>query len=237
MNTKRLFDCTRLWVGLLLATFLLASGCAGDDGAPGAGGSPGPDGISCWDLNENGVGDLPDEDINGDGVVDVLDCQPPPGAGIIPGVNTAFDSITEVATSATASGAYDAVSDFSYDAATESITLTAGSVPFGGLYVRITGDATLGGVTSSYTVYTFIPSNADTVAANELTSLAVGHVAEGTAADFAAAVDLVAADTVGVDSASITAPSTEADRDPAVRASMIAISNEFANAGFIAAGG
>jgi len=235
MNTNRLFDCTRLWVGLLLATFLLASGCDGDDGvagAAGAAGPPGADGISCWDLNENGIAD-PEEDINGDGVVDVLDCQPPPSAEVIPGVNTALDSITEVATSATASGTYDAVSDSTYDVTTETITLAAGSVPFGGLFVRITGNATLGGVTSSYTVYTFVASNNDRVAANELTSLAVGHIAEGTAVDFAAAVDLVAADTLGVDSASITAPNTEADRDPAVRASMIAISNEFENAGFV----
>ena len=59
------------------------SGCEGDDGAPGADGAPGTagldgsdgsDGFSCWDLNENGVGDIPDEDINGDGVVDVADC-------------------------------------------------------------------------------------------------------------------------------------------------------------------
>jgi mono/diheme cytochrome c family protein len=219
----------------VLVLGLLISGCDGDDGAAGAAGAagpPGPPGISCWDLNENGVGD-PEEDINADGMVDVLDCGPPPSAEIIPGVNTAFDSITEVATSATASGAYDPVSDSAYDAGTETITLAAGSVPFGGLFVRITGDATLGGVTSSYTVYTFVASNADSVAANELTSLAVGHVAEGTAADFAAAVDLVAADTLGVDSASITAPNTEADRDSAVRASMIAVSNEFENAGFV----
>ena len=69
------------------AVFLLAliaglglSGCDGDDGAAGAtgaagvNGSDGSAGISCWDLNQNGIGDLPDEDINGDGVVDVLDC-------------------------------------------------------------------------------------------------------------------------------------------------------------------
>jgi hypothetical protein len=234
MRIAKILGATYATVILVLS--LLTSGCDGDDGAAGAAGAagpPGPPGISCWDLNENGIGDLPDEDINGDGVVNVLDCQPPPSAGIIPGVNTAFDSITEVAASAAASGTYNAVSGSTYDAATETITLAAGSVPFGGLYVRITGDATLGGVMSSYTVYTFVESNADSVAANELTSLAVGHVAEGTAADFAAAVDVVAADTLGVDSASITAPSTEADRDPAVRASMIAISNEFENAGFV----
>lgn len=38
----------------------------------------GTDGISCWDLNGNRVND-PEEDINGDGVFDALDCQGPPG--------------------------------------------------------------------------------------------------------------------------------------------------------------
>jgi hypothetical protein len=33
----------------------------------------GPPGYSCWDLNENGIAD-PEEDLNLDGVVDVLDC-------------------------------------------------------------------------------------------------------------------------------------------------------------------
>ncbi len=63
----------------LLSTCLLAitlAGCEGDDGAPGADGvdgAAGIDGFSCWDLNENGVAD-PDEDLNGDGVVDTQDC-------------------------------------------------------------------------------------------------------------------------------------------------------------------
>jgi len=59
----------------LMASFGL-SGCDGDDGAPGATGTgaDGSAGISCWDLNQNGIGDLPDEDVNGDSVVDVLDC-------------------------------------------------------------------------------------------------------------------------------------------------------------------
>ena len=35
----------------------------------------GPRGLSCWDLNENGIAD-PDEDFNQDGVVDVRDCRP-----------------------------------------------------------------------------------------------------------------------------------------------------------------
>ena len=72
------------FVGLVLSLFLAFSiaGCEGDDGAPGADGADGvngidgangADGVACWDLNSNGVGD-PEEDLNGDGVVDVLDC-------------------------------------------------------------------------------------------------------------------------------------------------------------------
>ena len=38
-------------------------------------GEQGPPGISCWDLDEDGVADS-DEDLNKDGVVDVLDCRP-----------------------------------------------------------------------------------------------------------------------------------------------------------------
>ena len=37
-------------------------------------GLPGEDGISCWDLNQNGSKDAA-EDVNDDGAVDVLDCQ------------------------------------------------------------------------------------------------------------------------------------------------------------------
>ncbi len=63
--------------GIFLALTLV--GCEGDDGAPGRDGTDGTDGtdgaagVSCWDLNENGVGD-PAEDLNGDGNVDVVDC-------------------------------------------------------------------------------------------------------------------------------------------------------------------
>ncbi|MDH3615498.1 MAG: tetrathionate reductase family octaheme c-type cytochrome [Gammaproteobacteria bacterium] len=72
-------------VFILLAFLASAglSGCEGDDGSTGpagvagtdgSDGADGSDGINCWDLNQNGIGDLPDEDINGDGVVDVSDC-------------------------------------------------------------------------------------------------------------------------------------------------------------------
>ena len=35
----------------------------------------GGNGIHCWDLNGNGIGDVTTEDINGDGGVDVVDCR------------------------------------------------------------------------------------------------------------------------------------------------------------------
>ncbi len=40
---------------------------------------PGSDGVNCWDLNGNGLGD-PEEDANGDGAFDVLDCAGEPGS-------------------------------------------------------------------------------------------------------------------------------------------------------------
>ena len=64
---------------LVLGLGLGLAGCEGDDGADGMDGVAGADGAdgapgqACWDLNNNGIGD-PDEDINGDGVVDVYDC-------------------------------------------------------------------------------------------------------------------------------------------------------------------
>lgn len=66
----------------LLFAFALGAGlagCEGSDGAAGTDGATGADGVdgaagqACWDLNNNGVGDA-EEDINGDGAVDVYDC-------------------------------------------------------------------------------------------------------------------------------------------------------------------
>jgi octaheme c-type cytochrome (tetrathionate reductase family) len=59
--------------GLGLAGCEGSDGAAGNDGTNGADGADGAAGQACWDLNNNGIGD-PDEDINGDGVVDVYDC-------------------------------------------------------------------------------------------------------------------------------------------------------------------
>lgn len=80
----------RLAAILALVVAFGAAGCGGDDGDDGAPGPQGPagadgsDGVACWDLNANGVGD-PDEDLNGDGMVDVLDCNPAAGAGLVIG--------------------------------------------------------------------------------------------------------------------------------------------------------
>jgi hypothetical protein len=47
-------------------------GIQGPEGEQGVQGNPG---LACWDLNGNGEPDLPDEDTNGDGVVNILDCK------------------------------------------------------------------------------------------------------------------------------------------------------------------
>ncbi len=70
--------------GLLFAAVavLALQGCDGDDGSTGAQGPTGPDGPfgqACWDLNNNNIGDLPEEDTNGDGVVNTDDCRSPVG--------------------------------------------------------------------------------------------------------------------------------------------------------------
>ncbi len=64
------------WALMVVSLFTLGlAGCDdGSDGRDGQDGATGAAGQACWDLNNNGVGDLPDEDLNGDGVVDVDDC-------------------------------------------------------------------------------------------------------------------------------------------------------------------
>ena len=80
----RVIDVMRRVLLVAAGAFLIA-GCDGDDGAAGAAGAAGADGasgFSCWDLNQNGVGD-PEEDLNGDGSVDTLDCREPlPGTEV-----------------------------------------------------------------------------------------------------------------------------------------------------------
>jgi hypothetical protein len=63
-------------VGLLFAL----AGCPEPEiGPPGGAGPGGSDGTPCWDLDGDGTGDPAYEDTNGDGVVDLMDCQGPPG--------------------------------------------------------------------------------------------------------------------------------------------------------------
>ena len=62
-----------------------ANGATGPPGPSGATGPSGLDGVHCWDINKNGTADV-EEDVNGDGVVDVLDCKGPAGALGPPGV-------------------------------------------------------------------------------------------------------------------------------------------------------
>lgn len=81
---------TARWMNICAVALLLAlGGCSGDDGRDGSAGVPGGDGISCWDLNENGIAD-PEEDTNGDGVVDVLDCQLVPSIGDAAGLHQVY---------------------------------------------------------------------------------------------------------------------------------------------------
>jgi octaheme c-type cytochrome (tetrathionate reductase family) len=89
-RTKRTTNWATLASILVLAVGL--AGCEGDDGKDGAVGPAGPSGstgtagtagspgLNCWDLNQNGVKDFPAEDVNRDGVIDVLDCRTPSGA-------------------------------------------------------------------------------------------------------------------------------------------------------------
>lgn len=55
-------------------------------GPEGPQGDQGEPGQACWDLNGNGVGEVETEDLNGDGEVNVADCQGPAG------LSTAFTS-------------------------------------------------------------------------------------------------------------------------------------------------
>ena len=74
-------------------------GPQGSTGAQGPQGPPGADGTPCWDLNGDGIPNLPDEDINGDATVDVKDCtgpdgpQGPPGPGSLIAYSTAIVDI------------------------------------------------------------------------------------------------------------------------------------------------
>jgi mono/diheme cytochrome c family protein len=158
---------------------------------------------------------------------------PAGSAQIAPSVNPVFDSVEEVATSESAAGPYSENPDATYDTMTNTVSLADGVVPAGGLYVRVTGPATITGETSSYTVYTFVVSNTAEISANELTSIAVGLVAEGLADNFIEAIAIVAEALIGLEAPSITAFALASEPDPALTTAMMALSNQFKNSGFI----
>ncbi len=56
-------------------------------------GEDGTDGINCWDLNENGEADFPDEDVNNDQFIDVLDCQGQDGNDGFDGEGCTLDDV------------------------------------------------------------------------------------------------------------------------------------------------
>jgi hypothetical protein len=66
-----------LWFAASVGVSQAGDAANGGTGQP-APGAPGEPGLDCWDLNDNGVEDA-EEDVNGDGVWDALDCQGPQG--------------------------------------------------------------------------------------------------------------------------------------------------------------
>ncbi len=85
MEMRNLHTRTLRALALALLSATLVVGCSSSDGKNGTNGTPGTPGaagdagLNCWDLNQNGVPDLATEDVNKDGVVDVLDCRTPSG--------------------------------------------------------------------------------------------------------------------------------------------------------------
>ncbi|MDH3715860.1 MAG: Ig-like domain-containing protein, partial [Gammaproteobacteria bacterium] len=145
-------------------------------------------------------------------------------AAIAPAVNPAFERVSVVAVSVDAVGPYELLSatDYLYQPAHESLSVH--NVPqASGLYVRITG--IVAGTT--YTIYTHAHGN-HSVAANELTSLAVGLVASGKAARFTQAVELLAADPLlNVSSYAITDPIPASLRDAVMTQTMRQLAASF----------
>lgn len=71
----------------LLGMSIIMASCTGDQGEPGPkgdsikgdSGTPGKDGIACWDIDGDGMAEVDTEDFNNDGEVNALDCQGAPG--------------------------------------------------------------------------------------------------------------------------------------------------------------
>lgn len=150
---------------------------------------------------------------------------------ITPAVNPAFDAVDTMAYSLDASGPYENDVTFTYDAAAETIT-TTDELGGGGVYVRVSGEATVGGVSSPYQVYTFIASPGDNVSATELTSAAVGFVADGQGATFQDGLTQIS-DVAGVSTKEIIDAAKDEERSAGVKAFMIAERDQFLNGAFV----
>ena len=150
---------------------------------------------------------------------------------ITPAINPAFDTVDTVAYSLDSSGPYDNDVTFTYDASAETIT-TTDELGGGGVYVRVSGDATIGGASGQYQVYTFVASRGDAVSATELTSAAVGRVADGQGATFEDGLAQIA-DEAGVSTEEIIDASKDEERSAGARAFMIALQDRFLNGAFV----
>jgi hypothetical protein len=111
-------------------------------------GTPGIDGVDCWDLNGNGVGDVATEDINGDLTVDVLDCKGDSGVAGTSGANgtNGINGIDGVGIDSTEHNADGTLTIFYSDATTYltgDLTGAAGAngiTYFGGNGITVVGD-------------------------------------------------------------------------------------------------
>ena len=148
-------------------------------------------------------------------------------ATIIPAINPGFDSITEIASSATASGSYAALdedNDYTYQG--ETITLRENLIPVGGVYLRISGMATIKGSEDNYVVYTFLGDNRTAIAANEFTSLAVLEVGKQNVSSFDEGLSAVATKT-GISVEEISKATVAKERSEKLTQSMRALANNF----------
>ncbi|WP_431121662.1 hypothetical protein [Flagellimonas flava] len=77
---------SRICLLFYTAITILLFSCYSDDGVIGPPGEQGENGYHCWDLNMNGIND-PEEDVNGDGTWNSLDCLGQDGLNGADGIN------------------------------------------------------------------------------------------------------------------------------------------------------
>lgn len=115
---------------------IVLQGCSGDNGSPGAAGQ------NCWDLNGNGAWDVSTEDRNGDGVVDVLDCNFP--ILLAPGPATPGSTIPSITVAYGDAGSLTLPArEASTTAATGQVLRSPVAAPVASTPLPITGQPTL----------------------------------------------------------------------------------------------